>query len=99
MARMPTRTPLQGCTYQPSLDAAALDAARMRQEAPRKRLSLGLKPWFVRLLRPLVGGVGDLLIILGCRLKDSVGSSVPLQSLAQLHLASPPFSRRDSPRP
>ena len=99
MARMPAHTPLQGFTYQPGLDAAALDAVRMQQEAPRKRLGRGLKPRFVRLLRPLLAGVGDLLIVLGCRLKGSVGSSVPLQSLAQLHLAPPPFSRRGSPRP
>lgn len=66
---------------------------------PRKRLSRGLKPWLARLLRPLLAGVGDVLIILGCRLKGSVGSSVPLQSLAQLPLSSPAPIHRDSPRP
>ena len=99
MVRMPAHTPFQGCTYQPSLDAAALDAARMQQEAPRKHMGRGLRPRLLRLMRPLLAGVGDLLIVLGCRLKGSVGSSVPLQSLAQLPLSSPAPTHWDSPRP
>lgn len=99
MVKMPAHTPSQGLTYQPGLDAAALDAARMRENAPRKRLGRGLRPRLLRLLRPLLAGIGDLLIVLGCRLKGSVGSPVPLQSLAQLRLASPRFSRRGNPRP
>lgn len=82
-------------SYQPALDAA-LDAVRVRQTAAHKPTRTRRCGWLLRLLRPCMAAVGDLLIVLGCRLKGSVGGAVPLQSLAQLQA---PCARRPAADP